>query len=96
MAKKKSPRVLSPMPIHVEEDEDMRPIAVTVEGKTLAVDTINEREDEEVWWETPPVAKMNYQVTLEDGRNVSIVRNMMQGRWYAAENTHPFESPGGL
>jgi hypothetical protein len=34
---KKSAPVLTPMPIHVEEDEDMRPIAVRVDGKTLSV-----------------------------------------------------------
>ena len=85
MAKKTAP-VLSPrtpMPIHVEEDEDMQPTAVTVEGKTLVVETINERvEDVEAWWQDYPVVKMNYQVTLEDGQNLAIHRNMMHGRWY--------------
>jgi len=56
---KKTEPVLSPMPIRVEEDEDMLPVAVTVEGKTLAVDTINERvEEEEAWWETNAPVKM--------------------------------------
>ena len=70
------------MPVHVEEDEEL-PTAVTVEGKTLAVETINERvEDVEAWWQDDPVVKMNYQITLEDGHQLLIHRNMMHGSWY--------------
>ena len=40
------------MPLQVQEDEDLRPIAVTLEGKTIKVDLINERvEEAEVRWE---------------------------------------------
>ncbi len=55
------------MPARVQEDDDLRPIAVSLEGKRLAVESIDERVEEEAeWWE--PVFKMRYQVTLKDGR----------------------------
>ena len=51
----------TPMPIRVQEDDDMRPVAVMVDGKTLAVESIDDRsEDEEAWWADNPVVKMNY------------------------------------
>ena len=56
------------MPMEVLEYNDMRPVAVVVDGKGLAVESIDDRsEDEEAWWSDNPVAKMNYLVTLEDG-----------------------------
>ena len=73
----------APMPIQVQEDEDMRPVAVMVDGKSLAVVSIDDRsEAEEAWWWDDPVVKMNYQVSLEDGRQLTIFRNMMHGGWY--------------
>jgi len=34
------------------------------------------------WWEPEPVFKMHYQVTLEDGRELGMFRNMKTGSWY--------------
>ena len=40
----------APMPIQVQEDADMRPVAVVVDGKSLGVESIDDRsEDEEAW-----------------------------------------------
>ena len=36
-------------------------------------------EEEAEWWEPGPVFKMHYQVTLEDGRQLEIFRNMKNG-----------------
>ena len=75
----------APMPIQVQEDEDMRPMAVVVDGKSLAVESIDDRsEDEEACWADNPVVKMNYRVTLQDGQQLTIFRNMMHGGWYRA------------
>ena len=75
----------APLPIQVHEDEDMRPMAVVVEGKSLAVESIDDRsEEEEAWWQDDPVVRMNYEVTLENGKHLTIFRNMMHGGWYRA------------
>ena len=71
-----------PMPIKVQEDEGS-PIAISLEGTTLEVVSIDERwEDDAEWWELEPVSKMHYEVTLEDDRQVGIFRNVKTGRWY--------------
>ena len=63
------PSTKPPMPVNVQEDDDLRPVAVSLEGKSLEVVSIDERVAEEAeWWEPEPVFKMHYQVTLENGR----------------------------
>ena len=89
MAKKNKtltePRRSIPMPARIQESEEFGPLAVSLEGKTLAVVSIDYREEEEAeWWEPEPVFKMHYQVTLEDGRQLGIFRNMKTGSWYHA------------
>ena len=64
-----------PMPAKVQEDEEFQPTAVSLEGKTLAVESIDDRVEEEgAFWEPEPVTKMHYRVALEDGRQVGIFR----------------------
>ena len=76
----------TPRVARVQEDEDWRPLAVSLEGKVLEVVSIDERVEEEAeWWEPEPIFRMHYQVTLEDGQRVTISRNMKTGGWYQLE-----------
>jgi len=73
----------TPMPVKVQEEDGHRPVAVTLLGKPLAVESIEERwEDVEDWWKDDPVVKMHYQVSLEDGRQLTLFRNVVTGGWY--------------
>ena len=73
------------MPDRVQEDEEFRPLAVTFEGQALAVESIDERvEEDSEWRENEPVYKMHYVVTLEDGQELAIFRNYKTGSWYKA------------
>jgi len=52
-----------------------------MEGKTLAVVSIDHwLEEEAEWWEPEPVTRMHYRATSEDGRQVAAFRNMKTGR----------------
>ena len=83
----KPARPSTPMSLRVQEDDDFRPLAMSLEGKVLGVVSIDERVEEEAeWWEPEPLFKMHYQVTLEDGQQVTIFRNMKTGGWYELEN----------
>ena len=83
-------RPSTPMAARVQEDEDFRPLAVSLEGKILEVVSIDERVEEEAeWWEPEPVFKMHYHVTLEDGQQMTIFRNMKTGGWYRSESMVP-------
>ena len=78
------PRI--PMAARVGEDGDFRPLSVSREGEILEVVSIDERVEEEAeWWEPEPLFKMHYQVTLEDGQQLTIFRNMSTGSWYQIE-----------
>ena len=89
----KKPKVLdtkrqptTPMAARVQEDEDFRPQAVSLERKVLEVVSIDDRVEEEAeWWEPEPVFRMHYQVTLEDGQQVTLFRNRKTGGWYQIE-----------
>lgn len=79
-------RRVTPMSARVQEDEDFRPLAISLEGKVLQVVSIDGRVEEEAeWWEPEPLFRMHYQVTLEDGQQVTIFRNMKTGGWYQIE-----------
>ena len=79
-------RPSTPMSARVQEDDDLRPLAVSLQGKVLEVVSIDERVEEEAeWWEPEPLFKMHYQVTIEDGRQLAIFRNMKTGSWYQLE-----------
>lgn len=73
----------TPMPVRVQEDAEQRPVAVTLESNLQEVVSVDERwEDVEDWWKDDPVVKMHYQVTLEDGRQLTLFRNVITGGWY--------------
>ena len=68
---------------HLQNGGPRSTIFATFEGRTFAVESIDERvEEDSEWWENEPVYKMHYQVTLEDGREVGIFRNMKTVSWY--------------
>lgn len=84
-AKATAPRPSTAVPAKVQEDDEFRPLAVSLDGNSLAVESIDERvEEEDEWWADQPVTKMHYQVTLEDGRQFAIFRNMKTAGWYLA------------
>ena len=75
MPKKARPSI--PMPANIQEDDEFRPIAVSLGGEVLEVVSIDDRvEDEAEWWEPEPVFTMHYFVTLEGGRQLAIFGNM--------------------
>ena len=60
-----TPRSAIPMPCKVHEDAKQRPVAVTLLGETLSVESIEERwENEEGWWKDNPLVRVTYEVTF--------------------------------
>ena len=73
-----------PRPLRVEADEDGRPIAVYLSGRRYAVESVLEawRIDDE-WWRERPVSRVYFSLLLEDGRAVTVYRDLTSGRWAA-------------
>ncbi len=71
-----------PRPLRVEAGEDGRPVAVWLSGRRHAVQAVQEtwRIDDE-WWRQRPVSRLYFSLALEDGRTVTVYRNLVSGRW---------------
>jgi hypothetical protein len=71
-----------PKPIHVEADESGEPRAVVLGRERLAVAAVQDRwriDDE--WWRERPVSRLYFSLLLEDGRVVTVYRDIVTGRW---------------
>ena len=67
----------------VEADAEGRPVAVTLRpGERLRVLQVQDtwRIDDE-WWRERPVSRVYYEVALEDGRAVTVYRDLISGGW---------------
>jgi len=72
-----------PRPVEVEADGEGRPAAVTLSGRRLRVVAVQDtwRIDDE-WWRERPVSRAYYELALEDGRVVTVYRDLVRGGWY--------------
>ena len=71
-----------PRPLRVEAGADGRPIAVYLSGQRYAVESVLEtwRIDDE-WWREQAVSRLYFSLLLEDGRTVTVYRDLVSGRW---------------
>ena len=71
-----------PRPLRVEADGQGRPIAVYLSGRRYGVEAVLEvwRIDDE-WWRERPVSRVYFGLALEDGRTVTVYRDIVTGRW---------------
>lgn len=71
-----------PRPVRVEAGEDGAPIAVWLLGRRCPVQAVLEvwRIDDE-WWRQRPVSRVYYRLLLEEGRTVTLYRDLMSQRW---------------
>jgi hypothetical protein len=67
----------------VEADVDGRPVAVTLGGRRLRVLQVQDtwRIDDE-WWRERPVSRVYFEVALEDGRTVTLYRDLFRESWW--------------
>ena len=78
-------RFHSPNAIDVQEDGEQRPLAVKLNGAILWIASVDERweeEEPETEWRDSPMTMIYYLVTLEDGQQLTLIRNMTYERWY--------------
>jgi hypothetical protein len=71
-----------PRPLRVEAGDDGRPTAVWLSGCRCAVEVVLDtwRIDDE-WWRERPVARLYFSLLLEDGRAVTVHRDLVSGQW---------------
>ncbi len=66
----------------MEADESGEPVAVVLGGRRLAVAQVQDvwRIDDE-WWREE-VSRLYYRLLLEDGRAVTVYRDLCGHRWF--------------
>ena len=70
-----------PRPVKVSESGSGWPQAVVFRG-ALKVQSISDRwriDDE--WWRERPVSRMYFECQLEDGRELTVFRDLLTGKW---------------
>jgi hypothetical protein len=74
--------------VRVEAGEDGRPIALWLSSRRYAVEAVLEtwRIDDE-WWRQRPVSRMYFSLLLEDGRTVTVYRDLARNYWWL-QNYH--------
>ena len=71
-----------PRPLRVEADGDGVPVAVWLAGRRCAVEAVLERwriDDE--WWRQRTVSRVYFRLLLEEGRTVTVYRDLVSKRW---------------
>ena len=73
-----------PRPLRVEADDQGHPIAVWLSGRRHIVETVLEswRIDDE-WWRERLVSRVYYSLLLEDGRVVTVYRDLVRTAWFS-------------
>ena len=72
----------SPRPIEVQEGAEREPVSVCLERRWQQVATISDAWTFDLWWLPEPVARSYYRVDPGDGRQVTLFRDRVEGRWY--------------
>lgn len=67
----------------VEAGKDDSPLAVSLSGRRLAVESVVEawRIDDE-WWREKPVSRVYRRLALEDGRVVDVYQDLITRKWW--------------
>lgn len=71
-----------PRPLRVDVDDDGQPVAIYLSNGRCIIEAVLEtwRIDDE-WWRKRPVRRLYFSLLLEDGRTVTVFRDLMSGRW---------------
>ena len=77
-------RPLNPLiPVDVKESVRHLPVAIRIKGhwcRVISIDNVCNVDEE--WWGERPIVRMYYRVNMEDGRRITVFRDMLDGAWY--------------
>ena len=77
-----------PAPVDVVEDGYGRPVTLALRGRRLRITSVEDLwEISEEWWRPAPIARRYYDVTTQDGRHVTVFRDLVDGGWYQQQRS---------
>ena len=71
-----------PKPITVFVDETGSPTAVELGGRRLEGAVRSRWRVDDGWWREQPVARLYYELLLEDGKLLTVFSDLVTGEWY--------------
>jgi hypothetical protein len=72
-----------PIPVAVRESTHKTPLAIQIRGRWRnVVSIVDVCNIDEEWWREMPIVRMYYRVNLEDGNQITVFRDMLDGTWY--------------
>ncbi len=76
-------RLNEPRPVEALTGDDGLPRELRLRGRRLAVVARSRpwRTDDR-WWTPEPISRLYVRLTLEDGRSLTVFRDLIGGGWY--------------
>ena len=78
----------APTPARVKKGPDGEPWTVVMERIELPVNCVDDRwrlDDE--WWRERPVCRLYLHILLEDGRRITVFKDLTDNHWYEQRYT---------
>ncbi len=72
-----------PRPVEAREDEQQRPVSLTLRRRRLEVTSIEDTSEiVDEGWRSSLIARRYHRVVLEDGTGLTVFRDLLSGLWY--------------
>ena len=66
----------------MEADKDGGPVAVHLSiGRCVVKEVLETWRIDDEWWREKPISRLYYSLLLEDGRNLTVYRDLVTERW---------------
>ena len=72
-----------PLPLKVQEGPEGLPLNILINWEWVPVSEVQDRwriDDE--WWREQPISRVYFQVLLQDGRAITLFRDLLHDGWY--------------
>ncbi len=77
----------APVPVRVKESPGQHPNSLVLDGRAdgriIEIASIADTwEINDEWWRGQPIARLYYRVVTQEGRHLTIFRDLVDGQWY--------------
>ncbi len=73
----------APVPVRVKESPSQHPNSLVLAGRAIEIASIADTwEINDEWWRGQPIARLYYRVVTQEGRHLTIFRDLVDGQWY--------------
>ncbi len=71
----------APVPVRVKESPSQHPNSLILDGRAIEIASIADTwEINDEWWRGQPIARLYYRVVTQEGRHLTIFRDLVDGQ----------------